>query len=412
MKLEAISDPNQETKAAEASRYEVHLLDVLTTLSRRRRFILVTTLGAAILTAIIVLLLPNKYKGESVILPPGQNASMSSAMASQLAGSSALASLAGASGASLGIRNPGEMYVSLFRSRTLEDSLIKRFGLLARYHCKKMSQARRVFEVNSSVTLGAKDGLIRISVTDRDPKMAADMTNGYVEEFRKLSENLAITEASQRRVFFQQQLLEANENLTNAEEQMKHTQQSTGVLQVDSQARSLIESAAVLRAQVAAKEVELHAMRAFATEDNPQMYIAEQQLDALKAQLAKLGGTDPNSGSEVIVPKGNLPAASMEYIRALRDVRYYETIDDLIAKQFEMAKLDEARQGTIIQVVDLAVIPDSHYSPKRTIVVGVVTFLIFLGACYWCIFAEKLRQRINTPEERERINVLRATLRK
>ena len=142
-------------------------------------------------------------------------------------------------------------------------------------------------------------------------------------------------------------MLEANENLAAAEEAMKRTEQSTGVLQVDSQAKSLIESAAILRGQIVAKEVQLQAMRSYATEDNPQMVTTGQELAALKAQLAKLSGTDENSTSDIIVPKGNIPEAGMEYIRKLRDVKYYETITELIAKQFEMAKLDEARQGAV-----------------------------------------------------------------
>jgi uncharacterized protein involved in exopolysaccharide biosynthesis len=303
------------------------------------------------------------------------------------------------------------MYVSLFRSRTVEDSLIQRFGLLARYREKKMSDARRRFEDRSTVVLGVKDGLIRITVTDRDPALAAAMANAYVDEFRKHSASLAITEASQRRMFFQQQLLEANENLAAAEESMKRTEQSTGVLQIDSQARSLIESAAILRGQVAAKEVQLQAMRSYATEDNPQMVTAEQQLIALKAQLAKLAGTDQNSNSDMIGPKGNIPEAGMEYIRKLRDVKYYETIAELIAKQFEMAKLDEARQGTIIQVADVAVAPDTRSFPKRTLTVILATILGFFVACGWSISAEGFQRMKRNPADRQRLDALRATFR-
>jgi tyrosine-protein kinase Etk/Wzc len=258
MKLEAIEEQSRESQASEASAEGLHLLDLLIILSRRRKFIALFTLGVAILTAIVVLIIPSEYTAGTVVMPPSQNTSLSSTLLGQLGGASALAS---AAGAGLGIRSPGDMYVSLFRSRTVEDSMIERFGLMARYKGKKMSDARTAFEDRSTVVLGNKDGLIRITVTDRDPKFAADMANGYVEQFRKLSANLAITEASQRRVFFQQQLLEANENLTTAEEAMKRTQQSTGVLQVDSQARSLIESGAVLRGQIVAKEVEVQAMR-------------------------------------------------------------------------------------------------------------------------------------------------------
>ncbi len=402
----AVQEHIHDLETQGAATEEVHLLDLLIILSKRRRFILWFTLGAAVLTLVIVLLIPSQYTAETVLLPPSQSSSASSALLGQLGGSGALASMAGSS---LGIKNPGDMYVSLFRGRTLEDSLIQRFGLVARYHAKRESDARRAFEAHSKVALGTKDGLITISVTDHDPKLAAEIANGYVDEYRKVSAHLAITEASQRRAFFQQQLLEANENLATAEESMKRTESSTGVMQVDSQARSLIESAAILRGQIVAQEVELQGMRSYATADNPQMVVATQQLAALRAQLAKLSGSDENSSSEIIVPKGNLPAAGMEYIRKLRDVKYYETIMELIAKQFEMAKLDEARQGAIVQVVDIAVPPDRRSFPKRAITILLLALLGFLVACGWCVVGEGLQRVKNNPSERGRLDALRAT---
>jgi len=301
------------------------------------------------------------------------------------------------------------MYVSLFRSRTVEDSVIQRFGLMARYRKNRMSDARSAFETHSTVALGAKDGLLRITVRDRDPKLASEIANGYVDEFHKLSSNLAITEASQRRLFFQQQLLDARGNLTAAEEAMKSTQQSTGVLQIDSQARALIESAAILRAQEVAKEVQIQAMRSFATEDNPELTIAKRQLAELQTQLGKLAGQD--SGSAFIVPKGKAPEAGMEYLRKLRDLKYYETIYELIAKQFEIAKLDEARQGAVIQVADVAVPPDKRSFPMRLITVIVALLLGFLAACGWCVISERVQRAKQNPADRERLDALRATFR-
>jgi len=400
------SEEIQEIEKQGASVKDVHLLDLLIALSNRRRFIVSFTIGAAILTIIAVLLIPSQYTAETVIMPPGQNSSMSSALLSQVGGSAALAS---AAGASLGIKNPGDMYVSLFRSRTVEDSLIHRFGLMARYRTKRMTDTRKAFEAHSTVLLGAKDGLIRITVRDRDPKLAAEIANGYVDEFRKLSAGLAITEASQRRTFFQQQLLEAHGSLTTAEEALKQTQQSTGVLQIDSQARSLIESAAALRAQVTAKEVQLQSMRGYATEDNPDVVRAKDQLVALQGQLAKLAGDDSETG--LIVPKGKVPEAGMEYLRKLRDVRYYETMAELISKQFEIAKLDEARQGAVIQVVDTAVTPEVRSFPKRTITVIVATLLGFLCACGWSLFSNRIERKNQDPSARARLDALRATLR-
>jgi tyrosine-protein kinase Etk/Wzc len=385
-------------------------LDFLVVLARHKRFILRFTLGTAALMVIVSLLIPNWYTAATIVLPPNQSSSMSSALLSQLGGSSGAGALATLAGGSLGIKNTGEMYVSLFHSRGVEDAVIQRFGLQARYRKKTMYDTRRTFERHSTVVLGMKDGLIRIEVEDRDPKRAAEIANGYVEEFRKLSANLAITEASQRRLFFQQQLLDAMGNLTTAEEAMKRTQHSTGVLQIDSQAKSLIEAAGVLRGQVVAKEVQLQAMRAYATEDNPQVVMVKDQLAALKAQLSKLASAEQESASEFIVPKGRVPEAGMEYLRKLRDMKYHETVYELIAKQLELAKLDEAREGPLIQVADVAVTPDKKSFPHRTIIVILVTLLGFLAACGWSAISERIQRMEQNSADRKRLDALRAAL--
>jgi Uncharacterized protein involved in exopolysaccharide biosynthesis len=388
---------------------EIHILDLLILLSKRRNFIFLFTAGVAVLSAITAFLLPIKYTAATLVLPPGQNSSSSSAILTQLAGSSALAS---AAGAGLGLKNPGEMYVSLLTCRTVEDSLVQRFDLVSRYKKKRQSEARKGLEQRSKVTLGAKDGLITISVTDSDPKFAADLANAYVEEFKKLSATLAITEASQRRKFFQDQLLEVNESLAKSEDALERTQQATGIVQVDSQARYLIESAATLRGQIAAKEVELQGMRSFATETNPQVVTAQQQLSELRAQLSQLSGKSKDPEADILVPRGNLTQAGLEYVRRLRDVKYYETVKELIARQFEMAKLDEAREGTGLQVADVAIPPDKRSFPKRTIIVMVSTIIALIVACGWCILADSLGRMVNEPAERDRLALLRSTFRR
>ena len=197
-------------------------------LARRWRLILGLTGIATILSLVVSFLLPNQYTAEMILMPPTQSSSLSSALLSQVGGgaSPALASLAGAS---LGIRNPGETYVSLFRTHALEEAVVQRFQLMKRYKVNKMSDACKQFEKRSMVTLGVKDGLIRIAVEDRDPDMAAQIANGYVDEFRKQSANLAISEASQRRLFFEQQLDDAKNKLKEAEVAMEGTQQSAGI---------------------------------------------------------------------------------------------------------------------------------------------------------------------------------------
>jgi len=384
---------------------EVSVLDIAALLSRHRRFILRFVMGFALLATAIAFLLPVRYEAKIVLMPPQQNSSVSSALLGQLAGLAPLASLTG--GSSLGIKNPADMYVSLLMSRTVEDAMIRRFDLMQEYHKKRMSDAREKFEARTTVVAGVKDGFIRISMEDGDPKRVAEMANGYVEEFRKLSASLAITEAARRRLFFEQQLRQAKDDLAGAEEAMKKTQQSTGVLQIDSQARSLIESAAILRGQVVAKQVQIQGMRSFAAEDNPNLILAKQELAALESQLARLTGSQSDGGSDLMLSKGRATEAGLEYIRRYRDVKYRETVFELLAKEFEIAKLDEAREGAIVQVVDPAVIPDKRSFPPRLLIILGAPILAFFVAGFWVVLLEGLTRAFKQPENLHHLEVLR-----
>lgn len=391
------SDPSQ-------AETEVSLLDILVLLLERKRFIVRFVLGAAVLATVVALVLPVQYEAKIVLLPPAQNSSMSSALLGQLGNLASLASLAGGS---LGIKNPADMYVSFLSSRTVEDAMIQRFGLMKEYHEKRMSDTRKDFERRTTAVAGTKDGLIRISVEDRDPKRAAELANGYVEEFRRLSATLAITEAARRRLFFEQQVQQAKDKLTEAEEAMTKTEQSTGVLQIDSQARTLIESAAILRAEVVAKQVQIEGMRSFATDNNPTVVLAKQELAALQSQLEHVAGSHNDSGSDINLSKGRVTQSGMEYLRRFRDLRYQETVFELLAKEFEIAKLDEAREGSIIQVVDAAVPPDKKSSPHRLLIVMASTVLAFFVAAFWVWLQKKLDAAFELPENRQRLRAIK-----
>jgi tyrosine-protein kinase Etk/Wzc len=386
---------------------EISLLDLLIVLAERKRIILAVTAAFAIIAIIVSLVLPPRYTATVTLLAPQQSSSMGAALASQLGSMGGMAALAGGS---LGIKNPNDMYVSMFKSRTVEDAMVQHFGLMQEYHAKLSSDARKAFEKHATVDGSGKDGLIRISVEDRDPRHAADIANGYVDQFRLQSQHLAITEASQRRLFFEQQLEQAKDNLANAEEAMKQTQQKTGVIQLDSQARALIESAASLRAQVAAKEVQLQGMRTYATGENSQVVQAQQELESMRAQLARLGSSEDSASGGIIVPKGQVPEAGLEYVRKLRDVKYNETIFDILARQFEVAKLDEAKQGALIQVVDPAIPPDRKSFPKRGLIVIAATAVGFFIGLFVALFQAGFRHLKNDSEATVKLHLLRRSL--
>ena len=344
----------------------ISMIDLLVLFTRRRWLILKWTLACGLIALLLAFVLPKRYTARIIVMPPRENSSLSTMLSSQSEGLGAMAMLAGG----LGFGNRNEMYVAMFRSEPVEDSMVRRFDLMREYHAKYLSQARKDFEKHVTIDADDKDDLIHIAVEDHDPRRAAELANGYVDQFRKLSQNLAISEASQRRIFFEQQMDQTKAQLVDAEEALKDTEQKTGVIELSSQARALIESAANLRAQIAAREAQLEMMRSYATSQNPGMTEAEQELAGLRAQLARLGGNESDLGAGLIAPKGVLPQIGVEYLRRLRDVKYYETIFEVLARQYELAKLDEAREGALIQIVGPAAIPDRRSFPQRGLFVA------------------------------------------
>jgi tyrosine-protein kinase Etk/Wzc len=390
----------------EANREEISLLDLLIVIAERKRVVMWTAAVFAVLAIVISLLLPLRYTATVTLLPPQEGSSMGGALASQLGNLGGMAALAGGS---LGLKNPNDRYVSMFRSRTVEDAMVNRFGLMQQYHARYLSDARKIFESQTTVDGNGKDGLIYITVQQRDPRRAAELANGYVDQFRDQSQHLAITEASQRRLFFQRELEQAKNNLANAEEALEQTEQKTGVIQPEGQERALIESAATLRAQITAREVQIQGMETYATGENSELVQAEQELAGLKAQLAKLGGSADASGKDFLIPKGLVPEAGMEYVRRLRDVKYYETIFDILARQFEVAKLDEAKEGALIQVIDPAVPPDRRSFPKRgLIVIGSTAAGLVLGVLI-ALCQAAWRHLKNDLQSAQKLSILRKT---
>ena len=352
----------QEMATPRAKSASASLLTWLRVVLRWKKLVWRTALTVLVLGAAVALLLPSRYTATVVLMPPqAGGASSSAAMMAQLSGIGALASSAGG----LSMKNPNDQQVALLKSRTVEDAMVTRFHLQALYHRKYLSTARKRWESHTEVDNGLKDGLIRLSVTDSQAGRAAEMANGWVEEYRSFSATLAITEASQRRLFYEQQLSLAHDDLVRAEEEMKQVEQRTGVIDAEGQDRTMIASAAVLRGQLAAKQVEIRAMREFAADQNPDLQRAEQELAGLEGQLAAMDADNDRKSGDLIAPKGTITQASLDYARALREVKYRETVQDLLTRQYEGARVDEARQGPLVQVVEPAVAPDRPVNSYR-----------------------------------------------
>ncbi|HEX8926691.1 MAG TPA: GNVR domain-containing protein, partial [Terriglobales bacterium] len=327
---------------------------------------------------------------KALVMPPAQN---QGAMGSMLLGQ--LGSIAGMGAKDLGLKNPTDMYIGILHSRTVADSLIKQFDLQKVYGKRDMTDVRKKLKDRTDI-MATKESMISIAVTDRDAKRSADMANAYVRELQVLSNTLAVTEASQRRVFYEQQLQQAKNQLGDAEIALKQTQEKTGVLEINSQARAIIDAIADVKAQIAAKEVKIQSMRSFVTEQNPELQAQEQQLAAMNTQLQKLQKQQPQSEGDIQIPTKTLPEVGLEYIRRYRDVKYYETVYQLIAKQYELARMDEAREAGLVQIVDSADLPDKKSWPPRAIIVLLSAIASLLVAMFWVIMRDASKRAAGT----------------
>ena len=383
------------------------LLGVLVTLARRIGFILKSAIAFAVVAGVISFLVPKEYTATITILPPQQNSSLSSTLAMQLAG---LSSITGLASGALGLKNVEDIYVAMLKSDAVEDAVIERYGLLREYNKKYYYDARKSLNWHTTIDGSRKDGLIRISYENHNPERAVAVVNGFVDALRALSQNLAITEAAQRRVVFEQQLEKTKNDLTNSEEALKQTEMSTGFVQIDSQARALIESAARLRAQVVAKEVQIQAMHTYAGDGNPELLEQQQTLQGLRNQFNQLVGSNGGSTDDLFLSKGNVPQAALEYMRKLRDVKYNEAIFEILARQLELAKLDEAKEGGLVQIVDPAVTPERRSFPNRTLIVCGATVLGLSLAIVFVLIEERVEKMRANPVEAAQLELLKEAL--
>ena len=309
------------------------------------QMILFVMLGAAVGAGSSFLQKPT-YVATTVFLPPQQQ---QSAAASALAALGPLSALAGVGGSS---RAPGDQYAALMRSVTVSDRVIDQFGLIKEYEADFRVDARRKLEKFVRIGVNKKDGLISVDVEDTSPQRAAQIANQYVEELRRITAGLAITDAQQRRTFFERQLQETRDSLKQAQAALEISGFNSGALKAEPKAAA--ESYARLKAEVAAAEVRLQAVRGQFADRTPEVQQLASTLAALRSQLAK--AEQPANSN-----------AGPDYIGKYRDFKYQEALFEVYARQFELARVDESREGALIQVVDVAQPPEKKAKPMRTV---------------------------------------------
>jgi tyrosine-protein kinase Etk/Wzc len=394
--LAASSQPSSSEGAG------MDLMELATLVLQGKRTILQFILVAAVLAAIIVyLLMKPTYTGEAVFLPPQTSPGSSmSQLASQLGSLGALGGLAG-------LKNPGEVYLGILGSRTVADEMIKRFDLQKVYKTKKLSDAEKKLKNNSQFVAG-KDGLITISVETHDAKLAADLANGYMDALREQNGRLALTDASQRRLFFEQQLEREKNALADAEVDLRKTQEQTGLIVPGGQAQVAIQSNAELRAEITSRQVELAALRQGATDQNPAVVRLQTEIAGLEQQLQKLqNDSGKRQPGNVQLPTAKVPEFALQYVRKQREVKYHEVLFELIARQYESARLDESREAPLLQVVDQAKTPDKKSGPPRALLLLASCVIGAFAGASWIIVKHYIARLQQDPVKAVHLEALR-----
>jgi tyrosine-protein kinase Etk/Wzc len=343
---------------------QLDLLDVLLIFARRKRLILGWALAGLVIAIIALLRAPTLYRSQATIMPPQQEQS-SSALLSQLGALTAFSAV----GSNLGLKNPADLYVAILQTNLVADNMVDRFHLMDVYKIPDRDGAAGMLRKRSKFEAG-KDGLMQIIVEDKDPQRAATLANGYADELFNQNNRLAIGSASQRRLFFEQQLAQEKDHLADAEVALKQTQQSTGVLQLSGQAQNIIGQEANIQANITSHEVQLGALLSSSTEQNPEVVRLRTEVAGLREQLQQLQqGTNGD-----MLSQREFPAAGLEYIRKERDMQYHQTLYDLLARQLEAARIDEAKATPTVQMVDPPQVPKVRSWPKPLvfILVGLV----------------------------------------
>lgn len=390
--MQQTEDKNIEHRTSNSDPGVISLLDYLEIIAKRWRMIAKVTVAAAVISVAYSLTLPNIYKSTALILPPQQDQGLMSMMLGSMGGG-----MANIAGDLFGKGTAADLYIGMLKSETIGDAIIEHFKLKELYEIKRRSSALKLLNGKTEIKAGKKDSIISISVEDKDPKLAADIANAYVDELGRLTVGLGISGAKQNRAYLEPRLTQAKVDLAKAEDNLKTFQLKNKAISVPDQAKASIEGVAMLSAQLAVQEVQLSALLSQFTNSTQEVQNTKATISNIKGQIARLEGTH-KGGS--IPSVGSVPDLGQEFMRLTREFKIQETLVELLTKQFEMTKLAEVKDVTGVQVIQKAVPSDIKAKPKRAIKVIMATFMACLTAVVWSLLSHRRQQM--TVEEVQR----------
>lgn len=362
---------------------EINLLEYLLVIVKHKKMIFLSCVMTFVLACGITLLMPNIYTSTARILPPQDDSGGLNSMLGNMGGVASLV------GISVG-HGSGDLYAGMLKSRSISDVVIDKFNLMAVY---KQNYRVKTYEALSKVvniSVDSDSGILGVTVEDEDPQRAADMANTYVEELQKLNVQLNLSSAGRERLFLEDRLRVVKADLAKAENVLKIFQEQNKAIRIDAQATAIIEAIAALKGELASKEIQLGVLQSSQTDQNPQVIALREGIAKVKEQIAKMEQSPKGKkvSGDIFMATSEVPELGIQYARLMRNFKVQETLYELLVKQYEVAKINEAKNTSTIQILDAGVVADKKSKPKRGLIVILSTFMIAVFTTLYAFIIE------------------------
>jgi uncharacterized protein involved in exopolysaccharide biosynthesis len=384
--------PNLEAQAEDSRVWRMAQLRLLW---GRRQLLMRAAAVGLVVSCVFALLLPNQYTSTTRLMPPDtQSTSGMAMMMAAVAAKGAGANLGSVAGDLLGMKSNGALFIGLLKSQTAQDRVVQQFDLKKVYRAGLMTDARLRLEGNTSILEDRKSGIITLNVTDRSPQRATAMAAAYVDQLNTLVAQLSTSAAHRERVFLEERLKVVKQELDDASNQLAQFSSKNNTLDIKDEGKAMLDTAALLAGQMVATQSQLEGLRQIYTDNNPRIQSLNARVAELRRELEKLSGFRERSGDGPNKIQGslgdmpyptirNLPLIGVKYADYYRHAKIQETVYELLTQQYELAKVEEAKETPSVKVLDPATVPERKSSPHRLIIALIGTFLGFAGAGIW-----------------------------
>jgi uncharacterized protein involved in exopolysaccharide biosynthesis len=365
---------------------------------RRRLFLRAAAIGL-VASTLVAFLIPKYYISTTQLMPPDTQSTSAMAMMAGFAakGGGGLGSVAGDL---LGLKSTGALFIGVLRSQTSQDHLVQQFDLRKVYGNRLVMDARTKLNENTSISEDRKSGIITISVTDRDPRRAAALANAYVDELNSLVVDLSTSSAHRQRVFLEERLKVVKQDLDDASNQLAQFSSKNNTLDIQQEGKAMLDVAANLAGQMVAAQSQLEGLRQIYTDNNPRVRSLNAHVAELRRELGKLSGVNskpggsadslPSSSGAMPYPSiRNLPLLGVKYADYYRRAKIQETVYELLTEQYELAKVEEAKETPSVKILDPAAVPEKKSFPPRLVIMFLGTFLVFALSVVWVLGAAR-----------------------